>query len=101
MPFGTFVNAFSPLFFDAVHVALFAVGGYFAYRSFQAGESSFGWGFTLYALGEVFYLSYHLDLTVFLFAHTVAGVLVAVGLVLIFSRAARIVLAGGTAEARP
>jgi hypothetical protein len=94
MPFGGFVNLIPPAVFLAIHLAAFALGFLFARRSFQAGSGGLGWGFTLYAIGEIVYMTYHLDWTVFLFAHTIAEVLNLVGLGLIFLAAARSALGG-------
>jgi hypothetical protein len=45
MPFGDFVNQIPPLVFLAIHVTAFAIGAFFAQRSFAAGSSTLGWGF--------------------------------------------------------
>jgi hypothetical protein len=84
MPFGSFINIFPPAVFLVVHLVAFLVGAFFAYRSFNAGARLLGWGFTLYALAEIIYMTYHLDWTVFLFAHTIAEVFDLVGFALIF-----------------
>ena len=84
MPFGAFLNAFPPAFFLIVHLAAFAIGAYFASRAFGNGSSVLGWGFTLFAIAEISYMTYHLDWTVFLFAHTIAEVLDLAAFVLIF-----------------
>jgi hypothetical protein len=89
MPFGDFVNAIPPLGFLVVHVALFAAGAFFARRSFDAGASTMGIGFALFALAEVVYMTYHLDWTVFLFAHTISEVLNLAAFSLVFVGAAR------------
>jgi hypothetical protein len=92
-PCCDFINAFPWWFFLLVHVALFAVGAYFAYRSFEAGNRGFGWGFTLFALAEVSYMTYHVNVTQFLFAHTVSEVLDGLAFVVLFVAAAgRVVL---------
>ena len=75
MPFGAFINNIPPAIFLLVHLVGFAAGAFFAYRSFEAGASLLGWGFALYALAELCYMTYHLDWTVFLFAHTISEVL--------------------------
>ena len=72
-------------FFMVVHVALFALGVVFALRMLQDDRQLFGWGFGLFALAEVSYMTYHVNVTLFLFAHTVSEVLVGVGLVTIFA----------------
>lgn len=89
MPFGDFVNSLPPVAFLVIHAALFLIGAYFAWRSFGAGASLLGWAFALFALGEVSYLTYHLNWTVFLFAHTISEVLVGVAFVLVFMHATR------------
>ncbi|HEY3063414.1 MAG TPA: hypothetical protein VGL99_30965 [Chloroflexota bacterium] len=84
MPVGSFLNAFPPAFFLIVHLAAFLIGAFFASRAFGAGLQPLGWGFTLFALAEVLYMTYHLDWTVFLFAHTLAEVADLVAFSLIF-----------------
>jgi uncharacterized membrane protein len=93
MPFGSFLNLIPPVVFILIHLVAFALGAYFARQSFQNRAEGLGWGFLLYAVAELFYMTYHLDWTVFLFAHTVAEVLDLVGFILIFSSVARTVLA--------
>src|ERR687887_180357 len=84
-PVGTFVNRIPNPVFLAIHVVLFLIGVVLARRAFQSGEArGFGWGFLLFALAEVSYMTYHLDWTVFLFAHTVSEVLDALAFILIF-----------------
>ncbi len=75
MPFGSFLNLFPPAFFLAVHLLGFLLGAFFAYRAFDTNASVLGWGFALFAVAELVYMTYHLDWTVFLFAHTIAEVL--------------------------
>lgn len=86
-PIGEFVNKFPWGFFFAVHVVLFIVGAYFASRSYSAGETWLGVGFTLFAVAELVYLTYHINITTFLFAHTIAEVLDALAFVSIFAAA--------------
>jgi hypothetical protein len=92
MPIGSFVNLLSPAVFMLVHLTAFVVGAYFAYRMFGANARAIGWGFTLYSLAEISYMTYHLDWTVFLFAHTISEVLDLVAFILIFAGAAQRVL---------
>jgi hypothetical protein len=99
MPFGSFLNAFPPAFFLVVHLAAFALGAYFAYRSFERGASLLGLGFTLFGLAEISYMTYHLDWTVFLFAHTISEVLDLGAFVLVFAAAGQRALA--TARLQP
>ena len=94
MPFGDFVNSIPPLGFLAIHVVLFAIGAYFAWRAFGAAATTLGWAFALFALAEISYMTYHLDWTVFLFAHTVSEVLDLLAFILIFSWTVRRATAG-------
>lgn len=64
-------------------------GAYLAARAFQEDRSTFGWGFSLFALAEIVYMTYHVNLTVFLLAHTIAEVLDAVAFVVLFTAAVR------------
>ena len=98
MPFGDFVNFLPPAVFLLVHLVGFLVGAYFAYRSFEAGANLLGWGFALYALAEISYMTYHLDWTVFLFAHTISEVLDLAAFIALFAWAAQHV--GATLRAR-
>jgi hypothetical protein len=100
MPFGDFVNAIPPIGFLAIHVVLFLIGAYFAWRSFGAGASLLGWGFSLFAIAELSYMTYHLDWTVFLFAHTISEVLDLLAFVLVFASATRTVFERTTVGAR-
>jgi len=74
-------------FFLVVHIALFAVGAYFALRAFEHRESLFGGGFALFALAEISYMTYHVNITNFLFAHTISEVLDGLAFVLLFAGA--------------
>jgi hypothetical protein len=93
MPIGDFVNAIPAPVFLLIHLTAFAIGAYFAWRSFEAGASLLAWAFSLYALAEISYMTYHLDWTVVLFAHTVSEVLNLVAFVLVFTAATRGVMA--------
>jgi hypothetical protein len=72
-------------FFMVVHVAIFALAVVFALRMFQNGHDLFGLGFSLFALAEVSYMTYHVNITLFLFAHTISEVLVLAGLGTLFA----------------
>src|SRR5947209_3151335 len=98
MPFGSFLNAFPPAFFLIVHLAAFLIGAYFASRAFTAQARPLGWGFLLFAVAELVYMTYHLDWTVFLFAHTIAEVLDLVAFILVFVGAVQPVLSRSTAR---
>jgi hypothetical protein len=100
-PCCDFINQFPWGFFLAVHVALFAVGAFFALRSFDAGRSVFGWGFALFALAELVYLTYHINVTQFLFAHTIAEVLDALAFVTLFAAGVKNALVTWTPGATP
>jgi hypothetical protein len=92
MPFGDFVNSIPPIGFLAIHVALFLIGSFFAWRSFAAGATTLGWGFALFALAEISYMTYHLNWTTFLFAHTISEVLDLGAFVLVFVAVSRTIL---------
>ena len=99
MPFGDFVNSIPPIGFLAIHVALFLIGSFFAWRSFGAGVTTLGWGFALFALAEISYMTYHLNWTTFLFAHTISEVLDLFAFVGVFAFALRTVLDRGSVRA--
>jgi len=84
MPIGGFVNAVPMPVFLLIHAVAFIIGATFARKAFAAGKVEFGWGFTLYAIAELCYITYHLDWTVILFAHTLAEVLDLVGFICVF-----------------
>jgi len=84
MPWGDWINELPMGFFLAVHIAAFAIGATFAWLAHARGLPLLTWAFSLYALAEVSYLTYHLDWTVFLFAHTISEVLDLAAFVLVF-----------------
>jgi hypothetical protein len=94
MPFGTFINAIPAPVFMVIHLVGFAIGAYFARRSFAANAGDLGWAFSLYALAELSYFTYHMDWTVFLFAHTISEVLDLLAFIILFTGLARRGLAG-------
>lgn len=100
MPFGDFVNQIPPIGFLVIHVALFAIGSFFAWRSFGAGATYLGAAFSLFALAELTYMTYHLDWTTFLFAHTISEVLNVVAFGLVFVAATRSILRPSVAASR-
>jgi hypothetical protein len=83
-PCCDFVNQLPWGFFLIVHIALFAVGAFFALRAFESASSVLGWGFTLFALAEITYMTYHVNITQFLFSHTIAEVLDGLAFVALF-----------------
>jgi len=97
MPIGTFVNQIPAPVFLVIHLTAFLIGAYFAWRSFGAGASLLGWGFALFALAEISYMTYHLDWTVFLFAHTISEVLDLVAFILVFTATTQKALVGSRA----
>ena len=99
MPFGDFVNQIPPAGFLAIHVVLFLIGASFAYRAFGAGASLLAYGFSLFALAEISYMTYHLNWTTFLFAHTISEVLDLVAFVLVFAFATQRALVTSTSKA--
>ncbi|MER3405457.1 MAG: hypothetical protein C4289_10145 [Chloroflexota bacterium] len=99
MPFGAFIEILPPWFFLLVHLVAFLVGAYFASRAFGSGVAVLGWGFTLYAIAELVYMTYHLNWTVFLFSHTISEVLDLVAFILVFAAATQRALMGARAGA--
>lgn len=87
MPYGSWVNELPTAFFLVVHIAAFAIGAGFAWLAFKRELGLLGGAFSLFAAAEVVYMTYHVDWTVFLFAHTVAEVLDLVAFVLVFAAA--------------
>jgi hypothetical protein len=99
MPFGDFVNQIPAAVFLAIHLVAFLFGAYFAWRSFGAGAPLLGTAFSLFALAEISYMTYHLDWTVFLFAHTISEVLDLVAFILVFAAATQRAIVGSAAAA--
>jgi hypothetical protein len=95
MPWGDWVNELPTEFFLAVHIAAFAIGATFAWTAFKRDLSLLGWAFSLFALAELNYMTYHLDWTVFLFAHTISEVLALVAFTLVFFGAVMHVVRAG------
>ena len=91
MPLGDFVNQIPAPIFLLIHLTAFLIGAFFAWRSFSVGTSLLGWAFSLFALAEISYMTYHLDWTVFLFAHTVSEVLDLLAFILVFVAATQTV----------
>lgn len=75
MPFGDFVNQLPPIVFLVIHTVAFLLGAFFASRAFSVGRRQLAWAFVLFAAAEISYMTYHLDWTTFLFAHTISEVL--------------------------
>jgi len=84
MPYGDWINEFPTGFFLVVHIAAFAIGASFAWLAFKRELTLLGSAFSLFAAAELIYMTYHLDWTVFLFAHTIAEVLDLAAFVLVF-----------------
>jgi len=87
MPYGSWVNDLPTGFFLAVHIAAFTLGAGFAWLAFKREQALLGAAFSLFAVAELVYMTYHLDWTVFLFAHTIAEVLDLSAFVLVFASA--------------
>src|SRR6186713_2823208 len=100
MPIGDFVNNIPAPVFLLIHITAFAIGAYFAWRSFGVGASTLGWAFSLFALAEISYMTYHLNWTTFLFAHTISEVLDLGAFVLVFVAATQSVLLQRPAASR-
>ena len=100
MPFGDFVNQIPAPVFLLIHLTAFLIGAFFAWRSFGTGATTLATAFSLFALAEISYMTYHLDWTVFLFAHTVSEVLDLLAFILVFVAATQRVLRPGEAPVR-
>ena len=87
MPYGDWINELPTAFFLVVHIAGFAIGAGFAWLAFKRELSRLAVAFSLFAAAELVYMTYHLDWTVFLFAHTIAEVLDLSAFVLVFAAA--------------
>jgi hypothetical protein len=87
MPYGDWINELPTEFFLVVHIAAFALGAGFAWLAFKRTLPLLGTAFSLFAAAELVYMTYHLDWTVFLFAHTIAEVLDLSAFVLVFAAA--------------
>jgi len=87
MPYGSWINDLPTSFFLTVHIAAFAIGTAFAWLAFRRDLRLLGTAFSLFGAAELVYMTYHLDWTVFLFAHTVAEVLDLAAFVLVFAGA--------------
>ena len=100
MPYGQWVNQLPTSFFMVVHIAAFVLGAGFAWYAFKRELSLLGAAFSLFAAAEVSYMTYHLDWTVFLFAHTISEVLDLLAFVLVFVAAGQRVLSTKPATAQ-
>jgi hypothetical protein len=98
MPVGSFVNQIPAAVFLVIHLTAFLIGAYFAWRSFGAGATLLGWGFALFAIAEISYMTYHLDWTVFLFAHTLSEVFDLLAFIAIFTAVGQRALAPARAS---
>lgn len=97
-PCCQFINDIPQWFFLLVHVAIFLVALVVALRAFGAADRGLGWGFMFFALAEVSYLTYHVNITLFLFAHTISEVLVLLGILMIAASAMRRAVGGRPAQ---
>lgn len=89
MPVGAFATALPSAVYLVYHLAAALAGGYFAFRAFGAAHNGAGWAFTLFAVAELTYASANLDLTVLLFAHVLANLLVVAAMVMLFAATVR------------
>jgi hypothetical protein len=87
MPYGSWINDLPTEFFLVVHITAFIIGTGFAWLAYKREMTLLGWAFSLFATAELVYMTYHLDWTVFLFAHTIAEVLDLAAFVLVFAGA--------------
>jgi hypothetical protein len=87
MPLGAVVATWPSAAFLLVHLVVFVLASFFAFRAFGAGNDALGWGFTLVALAQLCYVAYDLDVVVVLFAHGLAELIEIAGLGFLFAGA--------------
>ena len=87
MPYGSWINDLPTGFFLVVHITAFAIGAGFAWLAAKRDLTLLATAFSLFAAAELVYMTYHLDWTVFLFAHTISEVLDAVAFVTLIATA--------------
>jgi hypothetical protein len=87
MPYGSWINDLPTSFFLVVHITAFVLGAGFAWLAYKRELTLLAAAFSLFAVAELVYMTYHLDWTVFLFAHTIAEVLDLAAFVLVFAAA--------------
>jgi hypothetical protein len=87
MPYGSWINDLPTGFFLTVHIAAFTIAAGFAWLAFKRELALIGVAFSLFGAAELVYMTYHLDWTVFLFAHTIAEVLDLSAFILVFAAA--------------
>ena len=87
MPYGSWINDLPTGFFLTVHIAAFTIAAGFAWLAFKRELVLLGAAFSLFGAAELVYMTYHLDWTVFLFAHTIAEVLDLSAFILVFAAA--------------
>ena len=78
-PIGAFINAIPGPVFILIHVVLALLGVWLWRKAMGAGNAGAARGFMLFVIAELLYITYHLDVTTFLFAHTLAEVCDALG----------------------
>jgi hypothetical protein len=74
-PFGQFMEAVPHWAFIVIHSTLILMAFVLSRRARTAGYQTAAGGFLLFCLAELSYITYHLHVTHFLLAHTVAEVL--------------------------
>lgn len=78
------VSTIPHIVFDAIHLVLLLIVGYFAIQAFGSDASKLGTGFSLFVLAEISYIGYHVGISTFLLSHTISEVLVLLAFVLVF-----------------
>ncbi len=87
MPLGAFLATWPSAIFLLLHLVVFLLASFFAFRGFGAGNDVLGWGFTLLALAQLCYVAYDLEVVVVLFAHGLAELVEVAGLGFLFAGA--------------
>jgi hypothetical protein len=89
MPYGAFANDIPSGVFLVIHIIAFAIGAGCAWAAINRSLSLLGWAFGLFAAAELSYMTYHLDWTVFLLAHTISEVLDLLAFICVFVAAVK------------
>lgn len=83
LDFGDFMQLVPHWGFVIIHSSLILLAFFLSRKARVAGYGTASSGFLLFILAELSYITYHIGLTHFLFAHTIAEVLDALAFVMV------------------
>jgi hypothetical protein len=83
LDFGDFMQLVPHWGFVLIHSTLILLAFFLSRKARVAGYGTASSGFLLFILAELSYITYHIGLTHFLFAHTIAEVLDALAFVMV------------------